>query len=122
MRFLEVISGWVNRYFSNEEAIYLVMFLLTVFLVLFILGGVLAPVLTGLVIAFLLEGLVQRLKNLKLSEGFAVSVTLLVFFGGVFGFGLFVVPLVWQQLRALAAALPDIIGRLNEITQDLSTT
>ena len=122
MRFLEVISGWVNRYFSNEEAIYLVMFLLTVFLVLFILSGVLAPVLTGLVIAFLLEGLVQRLKNLNLSEGVAVSVTLLVFFGGVFGFGLFVVPLVWQQLRALAAALPDIIGRLNEITQDLSTT
>lgn len=122
MRFLEVISGWVNRYFSNEEAIYLVMFLLTVFLVLFILGGVLAPVLTGLVIAFLLEGLVQRLKNLKLSEGVAVAVTLLVFFGGVFGFGLFVVPLVWQQLRALATALPDIIGRLNEITQDLSTT
>ena len=122
MRFLEVISGWINRYFSNEEAIYLVMFLLTVFLVLFILGGVLAPVLTGLVIAFLLEGLVQRLKNLNLSEGVAISVTLLVFFGGVFGFGLFVVPLVWQQLRALAAALPDIIGRLNEITQDLSTT
>ncbi|MCZ6853586.1 MAG: AI-2E family transporter [Gammaproteobacteria bacterium] len=122
MRFLEVISGWVNRYFSNEEAIYLVVFLLTVFLVLFVLGGVLAPVLTGLVIAFLLEGLVKRLKSLKLSEGFAVSVTLLVFFGGMVGFGLFVVPLVWQQLRALAAALPNIIGRLNEITQDLSTT
>ena len=122
MRFLEVIGGWVNRYFSNEEAIYLVVFLLTAFLVLFVLGGVLAPVLTGLVIAFLLEGLVKRLKSLKLSEGLAVSVTLLVFFGGVVGFGLFVVPLVWEQLRALAAALPNIIGRLNEITQDLSTT
>ena len=122
MRFLEVIGGWVNRYFSNEEAIYLVVFLLSAFLVLFVLGGVLAPVLTGLVIAFLLEGLVKRLKSLKLSEGLAVSVTLLVFFGGVVGFGLFVVPLVWEQLRALAAALPNIIGRLNEITQDLSTT
>ncbi|MCZ6855818.1 MAG: AI-2E family transporter [Gammaproteobacteria bacterium] len=122
MRFLEVIGGWVNRYFSNEEAIYLVVFILTAFLLLFVLGGVLAPVLTGLVIAFLLEGLVNRLKTLNLSEGFAVTVTLLVFFGGVFGFGLIVVPLVWQQLGALAAALPNIIGRLNEITRDLSTT
>ena len=31
MRFLEVISGWINRHFSNEEAIYLVVFLAALF-------------------------------------------------------------------------------------------
>ena len=53
MRFLEIIGGWINRYFSHEEAIYLVLMLVVGFLVLFLLGGVLAPILTGLVLAFL---------------------------------------------------------------------
>ena len=61
MRFLEIIGGWINRHFSNEEAIYLMVLLVLGFVVLFLLGGVLAPVLTGLVFAFLLQGLVKRL-------------------------------------------------------------
>ena len=68
MRFLEVIGGWVNRYFSNEEAIYLVVLLAAGFLILFMLGGVLAPVLTGLVLAFLLQGLVKRLVIWRVPE------------------------------------------------------
>ncbi len=63
MRFLEVIGSWINRYFSNEEAIYLVVLLVVGFMVLFTLGGVLAPVLTGLVLAFLLQGLVKRSRS-----------------------------------------------------------
>ena len=59
MRFLEVIGGWINEHFSNEEAIYLVVLLVSGFVVLLIFGGMLAPVLTGLVIAFLLQGLVK---------------------------------------------------------------
>ena len=121
MRFLEVIGGWINRHFSNEEAIYLVVLLFAIFLVLVTLGGVLAPVLTGLVLAFLLEGLVKRLTAMNMPEIVAVNVTFLVFLGGVVGFGLFVVPLVFEQLRALAAALPNIIGRLNEMAQEAST-
>ena len=65
MRFLEVIGGWINRHFSNEEAIYLVVLLVAVFALLFTLGGVLAPVLIGLVFAFLLQGMVKRLVELK---------------------------------------------------------
>ena len=53
MHFLDVIGGWINRHFSNEEAIYLVVLLLAVFLLLFTLGGVLAPVLTGLVLSLI---------------------------------------------------------------------
>ena len=38
MRFLEVIGGWINEHFSNEEAIYLVALLLVGFVVLLVLG------------------------------------------------------------------------------------
>ena len=120
MRFLEVIGGWVNRYFSNEEAIYLVVLLAAGFLILFMLGGVLAPVLTGLVLAFLLQGLVKRLVVWRVPETGAVYLTFLLFIGGLIGAALFVVPLVWRQLRALVEALPNVIGRLRDATRDLA--
>ncbi len=120
MRFLEVISGWINRHFSNEEAIYLVVLVAVAFLVLFTLGGVLAPVLTGLVLAFLLQGLVKRLKAARVPEGLAVALTFLLFLGGLVALVLFVGPLVWRQMRALVDALPQLIVRLREAAQDLT--
>ena len=120
LRFLEIIGSWVNRYFSNEEAIYLVVLLVGGFLVLFTLGGVLAPVLTGLVLAFLLQGLVKRLVLWRVPERAAVYLTFLLFIGGLIGLVLFVAPLVSQQLRALVEAAPNALERLREVTGDLA--
>ena len=120
MRFLEIISGWVNRYFSNEEAIYLVALLVVGFLVLFTLGGVLAPVLTGLVLAFLLQGLVKQLVDWRVPERAAVWLAFLLFIGVLTALALFVAPLVWQQLRALVEALPGLVGRWREAAGDLA--
>ena len=106
MHFLDVIGGWINRHFSNEEAIYLVVLLLVVFLLLVTLGGVLAPVLTGLVVAFLLDGLVKRLTGYGLPETFSIYLVFLLFLGAMVALILFLVPLVWQQLRALIIGLP----------------
>lgn len=119
MRFLEVISGWINQHFSNEEAIYLIVFLVSGFALLFIFGGMLAPVLTGLVLAFLLQGLVKRLVSLRVPETLAVYLSFLFFLGALVTMLLFVVPLVWQQLSSLRAALPSIIQRLQEMLRDL---
>lgn len=119
MRFLEVIGGWINRHFSNEEAIYLVVFLVTGFLLLYVLGGMLAPVLTGLVLAFVLQGLVKKLVSWHLPETFAVYLSFVLFLGALVALLIFVVPLVWQQLMALRAALPNIISRLQDMLRDL---
>ena len=120
MRFLEIIGGWINRYFSHEEAIYLVLMLVVGFLVLFLLGGVLAPILTGLVLAFLLQGVVRRLINWRVPEWAAVYLTFTLFVGAMATFLVFVVPLVWQQLRAMMGALPEVMVRIREIGRDLS--
>jgi len=119
MRFLEVIGGWINRHFSNEEAIYLVVFLVVVFLALITVGGMLAPVLTGLVLAFLLQGLVKKLQSLGVSERLAVYLTFLVFIGALVALLIFVLPLIIQQLGALQAALPATVRRLQELVRDL---
>ena len=112
MRFLEIIGGWINRHFSHEEAIYLVVFLVGIFLILVTVGNVLAPVLTGLVLAFLLQGLLKRLIGWGVSPGAAVYLTFVVFLSALVALMLFVVPLVWQQLSALRSALPSIVLRL----------
>lgn len=120
MRFIEIIGGWINHYFSHEEAIYLVVMLVAGLLVLFLFGGVLAPILTGLVIAFLLQGVVRRLMNWHIPEWVAVQIAFLLFVGAMVTFLVFVVPLVWQQLRALMGALPEVMVRLREIGHDLA--
>ena len=72
MKFIDVIGGWMNRHFANEEAIFLVVMLVIGFLVMMTLGTYLAPVLTGLVLAFVLEGLVRRLEQYKVPRLVAV--------------------------------------------------
>lgn len=120
MQFLQVIGGWINRHFSNEEAIYLVVLLIAGFLTLFVLGRVLAPVLTGLVLAFLLQGLVKRLMRWRMPETAAVYLTFLLFIGGMLALVAIVVPLVWQQLRAMVTALPQVIGQLRTVAAELA--
>ena len=119
MRFLEIIGSWINRHFSNEEAIYMVVFLVVGFALLFVFGGMLAPVLTGLVLAFLLQGLVKRLVGWGIPENPSVYLTFVFFLGVLATILLFVVPLIWQQLVALRAALPNIINRLQDMLRDL---
>ena len=119
MRFLEIIGGWINRHFSNEEAIYLVVFIVSGFALLFIFGSMLAPVLTGLVFAFVLQGLVKKMVGWRVPEPVAVYLSFLLFLGGLIAALLFVVPLLWQQLSALRAALPSILNRFQEVLRDL---
>jgi putative permease len=114
VRFLEVIGTWLNKHFSNEEAIYLIVLIAVVLAGLATLGGVLAPVLTGLIIAFLLQGLVKGLERYRLPRTLSVYVTFLIFTGAVLALILIVVPLLWQQLQGLVALLPSVIGRLRE--------
>lgn len=120
MRFLEVIGGWINRYFSNEEAIYLVVLLAVVLIVLLTLGGILAPVLAGLVVAFLLQTFVDRLTRWRVPRLVAVWTVFLLFGGGAVTIVVLVAPLIWQQLYESVNAMPALIDRLGEVLADVS--
>ncbi len=114
MKFLNVISEWANEYFSNEEAIYLIVLIVATLVAFAWLGGYLAPVLTGLVFAFLLQGLVKWLERLKMPRAGAVYLTFLLFLGVILAFFLLVVPLLWQQMQGLVGLLPTGFERLQE--------
>lgn len=119
MRFLEIIGGWINRHFSNEEAIYLVVLLVVSFVVLITFGGVLGPVLAGLVLAFLLQGLVVRLERWHVPRGAAVHLTFLLFLGALVALMLVVFPLVWRQLSSFVNAVPGVVQQLQTLMRKL---
>jgi len=56
---LNVLRGWIHRYFSDEEAVVLGVLLVVAFATVLTLGHMLAPVIAGLVLAYLMQGLVR---------------------------------------------------------------
>ncbi len=116
---LEMFRGWFRRYFSDPQAVVLLMLLAMGFGIVLFMGKMLVPVLAALVIAYLLEGMVRILERLgmKRSRGvilvFALFMTVLLFL--VFG----LIPLVWAQLVELGRELPNIIARSQEMLHTL---
>ena len=122
MKFVDVISGWVNRHFSNEEAIYLVVFIGFIFIFLAVFGTYLAPVLTGLIVAFLIQGIVVRLVAWGLPEVLAIGVVMILFLGALVALFVGILPLVWRQMNQTVDAMPGVIDRIAELVTDLSAT
>lgn len=122
MRFLEVIGGWINEHFSNEEAIYLVVLMVGALAALIVLGAVLAPILAGLVLAFLLQGIVARLERWRVPHLAAVWLVFLLFMGSAVAAVVVVAPLLWRQLADSLNAMPAIIDRLREGLASFSET
>lgn len=120
MKFVDVISGWINRYFSNEQAIYIVVFIAAILVVLLTLGDVLAPLLTALVFAFLLHRVVDRLVVWRVPRLLAIVLVELVFLGVLVALLVGVLPLAWRQLGELVKAVPPLLGRLRDLAAELS--
>ena len=64
-----VLRNWIQRYFSDEEAVVLAVLLVLAFTVVLTLGGMLAPVLAGMVLAYLMQGLPARLPHIRAPGG-----------------------------------------------------
>ncbi len=107
----KVLRDWIQRYFSDEEAVVLAVLLVLGFTVVLTLGGMLAPVLAGLVLAFLMQGLVNLLERLRVPEGGAVGLVFALFMGALALFLLVLVPLLWHQLIALFNELPGMLAK-----------
>jgi putative permease len=107
----KVLRDWMQRYFSDEEAVVLAVLLVLGFTVVLTLGGMLAPVLAGLVLAFLMHGLVSLLERLRVPEGGAVGLVFALFMGALALFLLVLVPLLWRQLITLFNELPGMLAK-----------
>ncbi|MBV4464032.1 putative permease [Pseudomonas sp. F-14 TE3623] len=107
----KVLRDWIQRYFSDEEAVVLAVLLFLAFTAVLTLGGMLAPVLAGMVLAYLMQGLVVTLERLRVPGGVAVGLVFALFMGLLLVFIIIVVPLLWHQLITLFNELPGMLAK-----------
>jgi putative permease len=107
----KVLRDWIQRYFSDEEAVVLAVLLFLAFTAVLTLGGMLAPVLAGMVLAYLMQGLVVSLERLRVPGGVAVGLVFALFMWLLLVFMVVVVPLLWHQLITLFNELPGMLAK-----------
>ena len=114
-----VFKTWFERYFSDEEAVVLLLVLVLGFAAVFWLGKMLAPFFTALVPSFLLQGGVGWLERRGLPRLLSVLLVFLAFVGALLALALIVLPLVWNQLLELVQESPrmfdSVRGWLDEM-------
>lgn len=112
---LKVFKNWIDRYFSDEEAIGLLIILATILLVMMLLGTVLAPFITALIIAYLLQGTMNYCKERGFSHiGATVSVFLL-FMAVMLTLLLIILPATWNQLIQFVSEVPRMAAKGQEL-------
>ncbi|MBA4502005.1 AI-2E family transporter [Marinobacterium marinum] len=105
----KIFSKWIDRYFSDEEALLLFLLLAGAMVVIWMLGQPLAPVIASVILAFLMQGAVDWLQRRGVGHLVSVIAVFLVFVGFVAALLLFVLPIVWQQLVNLFAEAPRMV-------------
>ena len=116
---LNIFKGWFRKYFSNEEAVILLLLVVGSFLALRYLGSMLSPLLASIVIAYILQGLVYRVGRVGLPHLGAVMVVFLVFVGLTLGFLFFLMPLVVAQLTSLIKQVPVMLSSIQVYLKQL---
>jgi putative permease len=111
----KIFSKWIDRYFSDEEALFLFLFLSVGIVVLFFLGQSLAPVIAGVILAFLMQGLVDWLQRRGMGHLLSVSLVFVLFVGFVAAFLLFVLPLIWRQMVNLFNEAPRMVSEVQNL-------
>ncbi len=106
---LKVVNNWIERYFSDEEAILLFVFLVAALAIILTLGGMLAPVIAGLIIAFLMQGMVLKCQKFGMSHILAVTLVFITFISAFMALLLVVIPNAWRQLASLINELPGMM-------------
>ena len=106
---IDILNGWIKKYFSDPQAVYLALLLLLGFSVIIFMGKMLLPVFASIVIAYLLESSVHFLERRSVKRPYAVIVVFVLFmaFLVIVMFGL--IPLLVRQVGEFIRQLPAMI-------------
>ncbi|MGB0733512.1 MAG: AI-2E family transporter, partial [Pontibacterium sp.] len=111
----QIFSRWVDRYFSDEEALQLFLILAIALGVILTMGQPLTPVFAGIILAFLMQGAVAWLKEHNLPHLGAVIIVFTLFVSLFFALFFVILPLVWRQAANFMNELPSFIGQLQQM-------
>lgn len=114
-----IFSDWAERYFSDEEAVILLIMLVLGFAAVIWFGRMLAPFFTALVLAFLLQGVVNLLTRQHIPEKLAVGIVFLGFISAMLALAFLLMPLLWNQLVNLVQEIPKMLSSGQQWLDDL---
>ncbi|MGB0468152.1 MAG: AI-2E family transporter [Pontibacterium sp.] len=111
----KIFNKWIERYFSDEEAILLFVLLGGALLIILSTGEMLTPVFASVILAFLMQGAMDWLESRNLSHLLSVSLVFMLFISIFLAVLLFVLPLVWRQAGNLFNELPRILSEVQQL-------
>lgn len=115
MGMFNVVRRWIDRYFSDEEALLLLLIIGAVLVIIVTLGQVLAPFLTALVLAYLLQGGMNYCKKRGLGHLGATVVVFLLFVSVLLALLFIILPAIWQQTTQFFYELPGMANKGQEL-------
>lgn len=105
----------MDRYFSDPEAIYLLLIVAASIAVIMTFGDILLPVFLSMAIALVLQFWVNLLDKRHLPHRVSFWIVYLIFVTLFFGALLFLLPLLWRQCVNFVAELPTLIEHGKEM-------
>ncbi|MEY8205680.1 MAG: AI-2E family transporter [Bermanella sp.] len=115
MSMIRLIRGWVDRYFSDEEALFLLLLLVSGFLVVLTLGSILAPAIASVIVAYLLQVPLSLLKRRGVSHLLSTVIVFVGFIAICLAMFLVIFPAVWAQLAELFNELPRMLDKVQHL-------
>lgn len=119
---MHIVKAWWQKYFSEHEAIILILLLIVAFVSIVSMGYVLGPLLASIVISYLLNTLVRGLVKIGVNSNLALygvySSFLTLFLLGT----LLLAPVLWHQFIHLFEELPNMLVSTQKLLSDLSQT
>ena len=112
---LKVVRRWIDRYFSDEEALTLMLILIALLLVILALGNVLAPFLTAVVVAYLLQGAMNYCKRRGMGHLSATIAVFLLFMTVMLTLILIILPATWNQAVQFISEIPRMASKGQEL-------
>ncbi len=111
----KVLKHWMERYFSDEEAILLIIIIVACLAMVLTMGAILAPMIASIIIAFLMQGVVARMRTWGAPHGFAVSVAFVLLVAMLASVLFILFPVIWQQSARFFTELPRMLGEWQEV-------
>ena len=119
---INIFKQWIHRYFSDQEAVALLIILAMLFGIILSMGRILAPAIAALVFAYLMQGLVNQLTRRHVPQFLAVMMVFTAFMAVMLLTILVVIPLVWEQILHLVNALPMMVRQGQQLLMTLPET
>lgn len=117
----KVLSTWFQRYFSDPEAVTMLVILIASYFALGYMGNVLAPIIASVIIAYILSAAVRCFERWHISRRLSVLLVFALFVSTVLLLCFWLLPLIWEELTSLFTTFPDMLVRGQKLLVDTQT-